>query len=415
MSQSNGNVNDGELCLVDSATTHTILKNPKFFLNLNMIKTSVNTISGTSSIIESSERASILLPEGTRINIRDALYSSESQRNLLSFKDTRRNDFHVETTCEDGIKNLLLISYKTGQKQVLEKMRAHASGLYGMQVYPIEVYKVTNLKLVDKELFSLWHDRLGHPGETMTRRIIESSHGHPLKDLKILPKGDLTCTACSLGKFITRPSVTKVNAESPMFLERIQGDICGPIAPPCGPFRYFMVLIDASTRWSHVSLLSTRNVAFARLLAQIIKLRAHYPDQPIKRIRLDNAGEFTSKSFNDYCTSIGIVVEHPVAHVHTQNGLAESLIKRLQLIARPLLMKSKLPASAWGHAILHAEALIRLRPTAYNKYSPLQLISGREPDISYLKFFGCAVYVPISPPTMYQNGATKEVRNICGV
>ena len=43
--------------------------------------------------------------------------------------------------------------------------------------------------------------------------------------------------------------------------------------------------------------------------------------------------------------SIGINVEHSVAHVHTQNGLAESLIKRLQLIARPLLMKTKLPAS----------------------------------------------------------------------
>src|ERR1017187_6135398 len=121
----------------------------------------------------------------------------------------------------------------------------------------------------------------------------------------------------------------------------------GPISPPCGPFRYFMVLIDASTRWSHVCLLSTRNVAFARLLAQIIQLRANFPDYQIKRIRLDNAGEFTSQSFNDYCMSIGIKVEHSVAHVHTQNGLAESLIKILQLIARPLLMKS---SSAWGHA-----------------------------------------------------------------
>ena len=52
--------------------------------------------------------------------------------------------------------------------------------------------------------------------------------------------------------------------------------------------------------------------------------------------------------------SVGIDVEHPVAYTHTQNGLAESLINRLQIIARPLLMKSKLPVSAWGHAILHA-------------------------------------------------------------
>ena len=58
----------------------------------------------------------------------------------------------------------------------------------------------------------------------------------------------------------------KVERESPRFLERIQGDICGPIHPPSGPFRYFMVLIDASNKWSHVFLLSTPNVAFAKFL-----------------------------------------------------------------------------------------------------------------------------------------------------
>jgi Integrase core domain len=116
---------------------------------------------------------------------------------------------------------------------------------------------------------------------------------------------------------IIRPFKNKIKNKSPLFLERIQGDICGPISPLCGQFRYFMVLIDVSTRWSHVCLLATRNVIFARLLAQIIQLRANFLDYQIKSIRLDNAEEFTSQSFNDYCMSIGIKVEHPVAHVHT--------------------------------------------------------------------------------------------------
>lgn len=41
--------------------------------------------------------------------------------------------------------------------------------------------------------------------------------------------------------------------------------------------------------------------------------------------------------------SIGIIVEHLVPHVHTQNGLAESLIKHLKYIARPLIMRTKPP------------------------------------------------------------------------
>jgi hypothetical protein len=61
---------------------------------------------------------------------------------------------------------------------------------------------------------------------------------------------EFICTACATGKLILRPSYLKIQAEPLKFLERIQGDICGPIEPTSGPFRYFMVLIDASTRWS---------------------------------------------------------------------------------------------------------------------------------------------------------------------
>jgi len=170
-----------------------------------------------------------------------------------------------------------------------------------------------------------------------------------------------------------------------------------------------MVLIDASTRWSHVCLLSNRNLAFARLLAQIIRLREHFPDLSLKIIRLDNAGEFTSQAFNDYCMSMGVSVEHSVAHVHTQNGLAESFIKCIQLIARPLFMKSKLPVSAWGHAVLHAAELIRIRPSSEHRYSPLQLLTGHAPDISRLKTFGCAVYVPIAPPQRTKMGPQRRM------
>ncbi|KAL0341655.1 UNVERIFIED_CONTAM: hypothetical protein Scaly_1828100 [Sesamum calycinum] len=72
-------------------------------------------------------------------------------------------------------------------------------------------------------------------------------------------------------------------------------------------------------------------------------------------------------------------------------------------------MRSKLPSSAWGHAILHAESLIRFRPTAYHKFSPLQLVSGREPNISHLKVFGCAVYVPIPPPQRTKMGPQRRL------
>ena len=78
-----------------------------------------------------------------------------------------------------------------------------------------------------------------------------------------------------------------------------------------------MVLIDASTRWSHMSLLSTRNHAFAKIMAQLIKLKAYYPEHQIKSIRMDNAAEFSSHDFDDYCMELEIQVQHSVPYILT--------------------------------------------------------------------------------------------------
>jgi len=40
----------------------------------------------------------------------------------------------------------------------------------------------------------------------------------------------------------------------------------------------------------------------------LIKLRAHFPNYPIKKICFDNVGEFTSHAFNEYYMSIRIEV-----------------------------------------------------------------------------------------------------------
>jgi hypothetical protein len=115
---------------------------------------------------------------------------------------------------------------------------------------------------------------------------------------------------------------------------------------------------------------------------------------------MDNAKEFFSMVFNDYYMALRIKVEHSVPYVHTQNGLAESLFMRIKLIAPPLLLKSNLPTTCWGDAILHAATLLQIRPTAYNVVSPIQFLCGQEQKISHLQKFGCVVYIPIPPHRM---------------
>ena len=90
----------------DCATTHTILRDKRYFLELTLIKANVSTIYGTTNLVEGFRRANITLPNGTRFHINDALYSRKSRRNLLNFKDIRRNRYHIETMNEDNIEYL---------------------------------------------------------------------------------------------------------------------------------------------------------------------------------------------------------------------------------------------------------------------------------------------------------------------
>ncbi|KAK6117601.1 hypothetical protein DH2020_048648 [Rehmannia glutinosa] len=269
-------------CLLDSATMHSILTNKVYFSSVKLCKAQVTTISGLVEIIDGSGNATLMLSNGTILQIENTLLSSRSKRKLLSFKDVRDNGYRLETLNDHDKECLCIASYKMGKKNVREKFEATISGLYYVPIKAFESYTTMPWKLVNPDIFGLWHYRLGHPGTTMMRRIVKHTNRHPLKGTKMLISKYYFCESCSQGKFIARPLMEMVGYESPSFVQCIHGDICGPIHPSSRPSRYFMVLIDASCRWSHVCLLSTRNVAFARLLAQIIKLRAHFPNYPIK-------------------------------------------------------------------------------------------------------------------------------------
>ena len=74
----NSKMTSKEFCLANSATTHTTLKDKKYFQNLILCKANVNTISGSSNLIEDFGRAIIILPNGTKLCIDNALYSSKA-------------------------------------------------------------------------------------------------------------------------------------------------------------------------------------------------------------------------------------------------------------------------------------------------------------------------------------------------
>jgi hypothetical protein len=96
------------------------------------------TITSRNALIVDSGRATITLPMSTQITMEDALLCPDLTRSLLSFKDIRKNGFHVETHM-DNKEEFLLFTKLTGcGKQIYEKICSLQTGLYFIYIKPIE-------------------------------------------------------------------------------------------------------------------------------------------------------------------------------------------------------------------------------------------------------------------------------------
>jgi hypothetical protein len=69
------------------------------------------TIARSNAHIVGTGSATLVLPIGNQIFVKDALLYPDSKRTLLSFKDIHANDFHVETEIEHGTEYLLITKF----------------------------------------------------------------------------------------------------------------------------------------------------------------------------------------------------------------------------------------------------------------------------------------------------------------
>jgi hypothetical protein len=70
-------------------------------------------------------------------------------------------------------------------------------------------------------------------------------------------------------------------------------------------------------------------------------------DSKVKCLRYDNGGDFTSKEFMDYYNTHGIKMQFFVARTPQRNGVVERKNRKVQKMARTMLMDSKLTNIFW--------------------------------------------------------------------
>ena len=116
------------------------------------------------------------------------------------------------------------------------------------------------------------------------------------------------CEACLLGKHERRSFPKETTSRTSKSLQLLPTDVCVPVDPPSfGKRKYFLLFIDDFSRKTWVYFLKQKSNVFV-VFQNFKALGEKESVCEIKELRSDRGGEFTSKEFNDFCQSHGILL-----------------------------------------------------------------------------------------------------------
>ncbi len=116
----------------------------------------------------------------------------------------------------------------------------------------------------------------------------------------------------------------------------------------------------------------------------------------IKVLRSDNGGEFVSKKFDAFLAECGIQRQTSAPYSPQQNGVAERANKTIMECARSMILAQGLGLEFWGEAVNTTVYIKNRCPTkAFDSKTPQETWSGRKPDVSHLRVFGCKAFAHV--------------------
>ncbi|XP_055604888.1 uncharacterized protein K02A2.6-like [Uranotaenia lowii] len=179
-------------------------------------------------------------------------------------------------------------------------------------------------QILRARMLALAHE--GHPGETVMKRRLRDRVWWPGMDREIV-KHVTSCEGCRL---VTLPEKPEPMHRRQMPLKAwvdVALDFLGPL--PSG--EYLLVIVDYYSRYKEIEVMSQITAKETTIRLHKIFTRLGFP----VTITLDNARQFVSQTFDDYCTNHGIHLNHSTPYWPQENGLVErqnrSLLKRLQI------------------------------------------------------------------------------------
>ncbi len=120
--------------------------------------------------------------------------------------------------------------------------------------------------------------------------------------------------------------------------------------------------------------------------------------RPVKILRSDNGGEYSSKGFESFLKKHGIVHQLSVPYNPAQNGVAERMNRTMIELTRSILFHAQMSKEFWAEAVNTSVYVPNHSPTtALNGITPYECLLKKKPDVSNQRVFGCVtmyVHVP---------------------
>ncbi|KAK2417007.1 secreted RxLR effector protein [Trifolium repens] len=321
----------------------------------------------------------LALPSGLIIQLKNCYYVPAISRNIIS------------VSCLDKFGFSFIIKNNCCSIYLNDIFYANAQMYNGLYVLDLEtpVYNINTKRMKPNELNPsyLWHCRLGHINE----RRISKLHKDGLLESFDYESYD-TCRSCLIGK-MTKAPFKGIGERANDLLALIHTDVCGPLNIPArGGFTYFITFTDDFSRYGYVHLMKHKSESFEKFKEFKNEVQNQL-GKNIKTLRSDRGGEYLSQEFNDYLKECGIVSQLTPPGTPQWNGVSERRNRTLLDMVRSMMSHADLPNSFWGHALLTAAYTLNRVPSKKVDKTPYEIWSGKRPHISYMKIWGCEVYV----------------------
>jgi transposase InsO family protein len=164
-----------------------------------------------------------------------------------------------------------------------------------------------------------------------------------------------------------------------------------------GGKKYFMTLIDDSTRFCYIYLLKSKDEALHYF--KIYKAGVENQlERKIKHLRSNRGGEYFSNTVDTFYEEHNIVHERTPPYSPQSNGIAERKNRMLTDLVNAMLETAGLSKEWWGGVMLTACHVVNCVPMKNKEVTPFKEWEKKRLTLSYLHTWGCLakVSVPIT-------------------